>query len=162
MGVEIQVRHIGYAGPSGSGGVTSWHGRSGAVGIKDIDAVVGVYSGGTGIGTVRKLNFIGAGNTFFHNSTTNTVDISITGAGGTFKHYNAGIATSRNVLGINTSNLDVVGMDTSAGVYISNGMLYYDNALYGNHYISTAHNGLMAGPVTIHNILTVDGNYVVV
>ena len=163
LGVEIQVRHIGYAGPtSGSGGVTSWHGRSGAVAIKDTDAVVGVYSGGTGIGTVRKLNFIGSGNTFFHNSTTNTVDISITGAGGTFKHYNAGIATSRNVLGINTSNLDVVGMDTSAGVYISNGMLYYDNALYGNHNISTAHNGLMAGPVTIHNTLTVDGNYVVV
>ena len=51
LGVEIQVRHIGYAGPSSSsGGVTSWHGRSGAVAIKDTDAVVGVYSGGTGIG----------------------------------------------------------------------------------------------------------------
>ncbi len=166
LGVEIQVRHIGYAGPTGgSGGVSSWQGRTGAVSIKDTDPVVGIYSGSTGIGTVRKLNFIGAGNTFLYNSTTNTVDVSIggnAGAAGTFTHYAAGIATTRNVLGINTSNLDIVGMDTSQGIYIGNGMLIYDNALYGNHYIATAHNGLMAGPVTIHNKLTVDGNYVVV
>ena len=170
LGVEIQVRHIGYAGPSGGGsgggGVTSWQGRTGAVAIKDTDPVVGISSGTgmVGVGTVRRLNFLGAGNTFFHDTATNSVDITIAGvgAGGTFQHFNAGIATSRDVLGINTSNLDIVGMDTSYGIYISNGMLLYDNALYGAHYIATAHNGLMAGPVSIHNTLTVDGNYVVV
>ena len=41
-------------------------------------------------------------------------------------------------------------------------MMLTDNSLHGNHYIGTAFNGLMAGPVTIHGTLTVDGNYVVV
>ena len=48
------------------------------------------------------------------------------------------------------------------GLYISNGMMITDNSLHGNHYIGTAFNGLMAGPVTIHGTLTIDGNYVVV
>jgi hypothetical protein len=41
-------------------------------------------------------------------------------------------------------------------------MIIVDNQLNGDHYIGTAYNGLMAGPVTINGILTVDGNYVVV
>ena len=48
------------------------------------------------------------------------------------------------------------------GLYIGNGMMVVDNALNGNHYIGTSYNGLMAGPVTINGVLTVDGNYVVV
>ena len=48
------------------------------------------------------------------------------------------------------------------GMYISNGMIVVDNKLNGNHYISTNFNGLMAGPVTVNGVLTVDGNYVVV
>ena len=48
------------------------------------------------------------------------------------------------------------------GLYISNGMMITDNTLNGNHYIGTAFNGLMAGPVNIDGTLTVDGNYVVV
>ena len=47
-------------------------------------------------------------------------------------------------------------------MYISNGMMLMDNNLNGNHYIGTAFNGLMAGPVNITGVLTVDGNYVVV
>ena len=58
---------------------------------------------------------------------------------------------------------DVQGIGNSfQGLYIGNGMLLVDNALNGNHYIGTAKNGLMAGPVTINGVLTVDGNYVVV
>ena len=41
-------------------------------------------------------------------------------------------------------------------------MMIVDNELYGDHYIGTAYNGLMAGPVTINGVLTIDGNYVVV
>ena len=37
-----------------------------------------------------------------------------------------------------------------------------DNKLSGNHYIGTAFNGLMAGPVNIEGTLTIDGYYVVV
>ena len=128
---------------------------------------VGIQSAGTQIGAgITQLNFVGAGNTF--KVTGTTVDVSIsgnTGAGGTWNNYNAGIATTKSV-GINTSNFDdpdVVGAGNSfQGLYISNGMIIHDNTLNGNHYIGTAMNGLMAGPVTINGVLTVEGNYVVV
>ena len=128
---------------------------------------VGIQSGGVQIGAgVTQLNFIGLGNTFAVNGTT--VDVSISGnsgAGGTWSSYTAGIATTKSV-GINTNNLDdndLVGVGNSfQGLYISNGMMITDNKLSGNHYIGTAFNGLMAGPVTIEGSLTIDGNYVVV
>ena len=88
-----------------------------------------------------------------------------TGAGGTWRTYTAGIATNKSV-GINTNSLDdndLVGVGNSfQGLYISNGMMINDNSLNGNHYIGTAFNGLMAGPVSIEGTLTIDGNYVVV
>ena len=88
-----------------------------------------------------------------------------TGAGGTWSTYTAGIATSKSV-GVNTSNLDdndLVGVGNSFhGLYISNGMMMMDNTLNGNHYIGTAFNGLMVGPVNINDTLSIDGNYVVV
>ena len=128
---------------------------------------VGIQSGGVQIGVgITQLNFVGAGNTFKVDGTT--VDVSIsgnTGAGGTWSSYTAGIATTKSV-GINTNNLDdadVVGAGNSfQGLYISNGMMITDNSLHGDHYIGTAFNGLMAGPVTINGTLTVEGNYVVV
>ena len=128
---------------------------------------VGIQSGGIQIGAgVTQLNFIGVGNTF--KVTGTTVDVSIsgnTGAGGTWNNYTAGIATTKSI-GINTSNFDdpkVVGTASSfQGIYVSNGMYIHDNTLNGNHYIGTAYNGLMAGPVTINGVLTIDGNYVVV
>ncbi len=128
---------------------------------------IGIQSAGTQIGAgITKLNFLGAGNTL--KVTGTTVDVSIsgnTGAGGTWSSYTAGIATTKSV-GINTNNFDdpdVVGAGNSfQGLYISNGMIIHDNTLNGNHYIGTAMNGLMAGPVTINGVLTVEGNYVVV
>ena len=128
---------------------------------------VGIQSGGVQIGAgITQLNFIGLGNTFAVNGTT--VDVSIsgnTGAGGTWSSYTAGIATTKSV-GVNTNNLDdndLVGVGNSfQGLYISNGMMITDNKLSGNHYIGTAFNGLMAGPVTVEGTLTIDGNYVVV
>ena len=128
---------------------------------------VGIQSGGVQIGAgVTQLNFIGLGNTFAVNGTT--VDVSISGnsgAGGTWSSYTAGIATTKSV-GVNTNNLDdndLVGVGNSfQGLYISNGMMITDNTLSGNHYIGTAFNGLMAGPVNIEGTLTIDGNYVVV
>jgi len=128
---------------------------------------IGIQSAGTQIGAgITQLNFVGAGNTF--KVTGTTVDVSIsgnTGAGGTWSSYTAGIATTKSV-GVNTNNLDdndLVGVGNSfQGLYISNGMMITDNSLHGNHYIGTAFNGLMAGPVTIEGTLTIDGNYVVV
>ena len=129
---------------------------------------VGIQSGGVQIGAgITQLNFIGTGNTFAVNGTT--VDVSIqgggAGAGGTWTTYTAGIATTKSV-GVNTNNLDdndLVGVGNSfQGLYISNGMMIMDNTLSGNHYIGTAFNGLMTGPVNIEGTLTIDGNYVVV
>ena len=132
-----------------------------------LDAI-GIQSGGVNISTgiLTAINFIGLGNTFAVNGTT--VDVSISGnsgAGGTWSSYTAGIATTKSV-GVNTNNLDdndLVGVGNSfQGLYISNGMMITDNKLSGNHYIGTAFNGLMAGPVSIEGTLTIDGNYVVV
>ena len=128
---------------------------------------IGIQSAGTQIGAgITQLNFVGTGNTFKVDGTTIEVSISgNTGAGGTWNNYTAGIATTKSI-GINTSNFDdpkVVGTASSfQGIYVSNGMYIHDNTLNGNHYIGTAYNGLMAGPVTINGVLTVDGNYVVV
>ena len=86
-------------------------------------------------------------------------------SGGKFRGYTAGIGTEVSV-GIGTTNLDnsnLTGVGNSfQGMYVSNGMIVYDNELNGNHYIGTNFNGLMAGPVTINGALTVDGHYVVV
>jgi len=167
-GTVIQARHIGFAGAVTSS-VTGFYGRTGNVTILDTDSVVAIQSGGVAIGTVRTLNFIGAGNTF--NVDGNVIDISIqggggVGAGGTWNADNVGVYTGRSV-GINTSglasNTDLTGIGNSfQGLYISNGMYIMDNTLTGNHYIGTAYNGLMAGPVDVQGSLTIDGVWVVV
>ena len=59
-------------------------------------------------------------------------------------------------------NSFAVSNGMAKGLYISNGMIIHDNTLNDNHYIGTAFNGLMAGPVTINGNLFIDGNYVVV
>ena len=59
-----------------------------------------------------------------------------------FKHLlqSVGIGTTT------TDDADLQGIGNSArGLYISNGMILYDNAINGNHYIGTSMNGLMAG-----------------
>jgi len=167
-GTVIQARHIGFAGAVTSN-VTGFYGRTGNVVLTDIDPVVGIQSGGVAIGTVRTLNFIGVGNTFEYNSATNTIDVSIqggggVGAGGTWAADNVGVYTGKSV-GVNTTGFSdgLVGTGNSfQGVYVSNGMLIMDNNLNGNHYIGTAYNGLMAGPVTVNGALTIDGVWVVV
>ena len=102
-GTVIHVRHIGFAGASTSG-VTGFLGRSGNIQIIDSDPIVGIQSGGVAIGTVRTLNFVGAGNTF--KKTGNVIDISIAGGGGSSAFTTAitGIQTSSQTVGIGTTN----------------------------------------------------------
>ena len=127
---------------------------------------LGISSAGTSVtsGAIKTLNFVGTGNTFAVNGTT--VDISISaGAAGTWSAYTAGIATSKSV-GVNTTNLDnpdLVGAGNSfQGLYVSNGMIIFDQTLSGNHYIGTNFSGLIAGPANVTGVLTIDGEYVVV
>ena len=166
QGTVIHVRHIGFAGASTSG-VTGVFSRTGNVTLLDSDPVVGIQSAGTGIGTVRVLNFVGAGNTFKKDG--NRIDISIAGGGGgagAFTTAITGIQTTSQTVGIGTTNVDdpdLQGVGNSArGLYVSNGMILYDNAINGNHYIGTSMNGLMAGPVSVNGVLNVDGNFIVV
>ena len=77
QGTVIHVRHIGFAGASTSG-VTGVFSRTGNVTLLDSDPVVGIQSAGTGIGTVRVLNFVGAGIAAAVSGSTAT----ITAAGG--------------------------------------------------------------------------------
>ena len=156
-GTVIHVRHIGFAGAS-TANVTGVFGRSGNVVLVDSDPVVGIQSAGSGIGTVRILNFVGAGNTFKKDG--NRIDISIAGGGGgagAFTTAITGIQTSSQTVGIGTTNVDdpdLQGIGNSArGLYVSNGMILYDNAINGNHYIGTSMNGLMAGPVSILSLI---------
>ena len=166
QGTVIHVRHIGFAGAS-TANVTGVFGRSGNVVLVDSDPVVGIQSAGTGIGTVRVLNFVGAGNTFKKDG--NRIDISIAGGGGgagAFTTAITGIQTTSQTVGIGTTSVDdadLQGIGNSArGLYVSNGMILYDNAINGNHYIGTSMNGLMAGPVSVNGVLNVDGNFIVV
>ena len=152
QGTVIHVRHIGFAGASTSG-VTGFLGRSGNISLIDSDPIVGIQSGSVAIGTVRTLNFVGAGNTF--KKTGNTIDISIAGGGGASVWTTSitGIQTASAIVGVGTTSAgdpDLQGVGNSArGLYISNGMILYDNAINGNHYIGTSMNGLMAGPVSV-------------
>ena len=116
------------------------------------DIVGGMFSGNT------ETNI-----TATYQDSDGTIDLEVAG-GGKFVSSSSGIHTASNV-GIGTTQFTtaMVGAGNSfQGMYISNGMTIYDNELNGNHYISTNFNGLMAGPVTVNGVLTVDGNYVVV
>jgi hypothetical protein len=162
---NFSITPIGSGATVGNSGIVTYYGDGSQ--LSNIISGVGIQSAGTLVGTgFTTLNFIGAGNTFAVNGTT--IDISISGgagAGGTWTTYNAGIATSKSV-GVHTSTIDepnLTGVGNSFnGLYVANGMIIVDNQLNGDHYIGASYNGLMAGPVTVNGVLTVDGNYVVV
>lgn len=128
---------------------------------------VGIQSGGVVIGAgVTQLNFIGTGNTFFYNSSTNTVDISIqggggsAGAGGTFSANSVGVHTTK-ILGINTTT--IVGAANSEGalqavgnVALVDGALLTNQVINQTVYVPSDKNALLIGPVTVGAGVTID------
>ena len=125
---------------------------------------VGIQSGGINIGVgVTALNFIGFGNTFSYNSTTNTVDVSIagnTGAGGTWSSSSVGVTTTK-IVGINT--ISIAGAANSEGalqvvgnVALTDGALILDQNIDSSVFIPSGKNGLLIGPVTVGLGVTVD------
>ena len=157
--------------------------------VENLNIRVGV--GSTGSGTLgldlvgfgyTMLSFVGSGVSMVrYNDTLGIATIVIeggsggsAGAAGTWSAYSSsGIATTKSV-GVGTVGMAVTALQGGEkgastgigasfnGLYISNGMMVVDNTLNDNHYIGTAFNGLMAGPVTVNGVLTVDGNWVVV
>ena len=169
----------------GSAITLATNGNLAVTGIVTAKEFVGVFTsaGGAGVGIGSTTGLVGYGFTFinfkgpgvstvFASSTTGIATIFFQGGGGGVgaagtwtPEGSIGISTSKSV-GVNTTAIndpDLQGIgNTFQGLYIGNGMLVNDNALNGNHYIGTAFGGMMAGPVTINGVLTVDGNYVVV
>ena len=176
LGVSTFVGNAQFDGDVSIGGTLTYEDVTNIDSVGIITARAGInVTGGTG----TFAGNINANGNIVGDNSTNVSGISsvtatsfhgdgskLTGvAGGKFRGYTAGIGTETSV-GVNTTNLDnsaLTGVGNSfQGMYISNGMMIVDNHLEGNHYIGTAYNGLMAGPVTVNGVLTVDGNYVVV
>ena len=160
-GTDIQARHIGFAGAVTSN-VTGFYGRTGNVVLKRDDFIVvgginttgaAVSMGNVGAGIVTASKFVGDGS-------------MLTGVVSSKWRANTAGITTQSSVGVNTASVDVSGLigvgNSFNGLYVSNGMMIMDNTLNGNHYIGTNFNGLMAGPVNINGVLTIDGNYVVV
>jgi len=164
LGVPIGI------GVPGDGTVSTTKLQSNAVEVDNIHPQargVGIYSGGTAIGTaVTAIDFIGVGNTFTYDSSTATVTVSIqggggsTGAGGTWASNNVGVYTGKSV-GINTT--DVVGAANSEGalqvsgnVAIIDGALLTHKNIYGEINVPTDKNALLIGPVTVGLAATID------
>ena len=141
---------------------------------------IGSTTGHVGYG-ITYLNFKGPGvSTVHHSPVTGITTImfegggSSVGAAGTWQNDGTqGISTAKSV-GINTVGVAVTALmggvkgassgigASMQGLYIGNGMMINDNQLNGNHYIGTAFGGIMAGPVTVNGVVTVDGNWAVV
>ncbi len=125
---------------------------------------VGIQSGGVNIGVgVTQLNFIGFGNTFAYNSSTNSIDVSISGnagAGGTFSANAVGVHTTK-ILGINTTT--IAGAANSEGaiqavgnIALVDGAILTDQTIDSNLFIPSGKNGLVIGPVTVGLGITID------
>lgn len=101
-------------------------------------AIVGVQSGGNVVGAgATTLNFIGAGNTFYYNAGTKTLDVSIQGGGG------SGVSTTGIATALIFSNFGTIYQDQSLG--------------------QTGYNYFAAGPLEITATVTVGaGNTFVV
>ena len=182
---DLTNTRVVYAGASGELSDDSTLTFNSTTKVLSVQELVGVHTsaGGGGVGIASTtahvgygftyINFKGPGvSTVYASSTTGIATIffqgggSNAGAAGTWTPEGSiGISTSKSI-GVNTTSIsdaDLQGIgNTFQGVYIGNGMLVTDNQLNGNHYIGTAYNGLMAGPVTVNGVLTVDGNWAVV
>ena len=182
-GISTQAGQVNF-GTSGVGATIAANGNASFSGIV---TAVQFQGGGVGVGIGSTTGLVGYGFTFIkfdgpgittvyadtRDGFTGLATVFIQGGGGgaagaagTWSASgDIGIHTTKSV-GINTNSItdaDLQGIgNTFQGLYIGNGMVLNDNALNGNHYIGTAFGGMMAGPVTINGVLTVDGNYVVV
>jgi len=185
-GISTQAGQVNF-GTSGVGATIAANGNATFAGIVTAAQFQG---GGVGVGIGSTTGLVGYGFTFiqFQGPGITTVYADArpgftglatvfiqgggggVGAAGTWQNDGVGISTAKSV-GVNTSTLNDpdlqgtphVGAGGSfKGLYVGNGMIVNDNQLNGDHYIGTAFGGMMAGPVTINGVLTVDGNYVVV
>lgn len=153
MGVALGI------GVPGEGTVSTSKLQDSSVTFEKLDPSargVGIQSGGLVIGTgVTALNFVGTGNTFSYNVSTNTVDISIqSGAANTiFASNSVGLSTTK-IIGINTTT--IAGAANSEGalqvvgnISITDGAVLTDQTVDGMITIPAGKNGLIIGPAAV-------------
>ena len=176
----------------GTSGAASTIAKNGNATFSGIVTASQFQGGGIGVGIGSTTAHVGYGFTYldlkgpgvstvYASATTGITTIyfqggggSGVGAAGTWQNDGSqGISTAKSV-GINTVGVAVTALmggvkgassgigASMQGLYIGNGMLLNDNQLNGNHYIGTAFGGIMAGPVTVNGVVTVDGNWAVV
>ena len=176
----------------GTSGAASTIAKNGNATFSGIVTASQFQGGGIGVGIGSTTAHVGYGFTYldlkgpgvstvYASATTGITTIyfqggggSGVGAAGTWQNDGSqGISTAKSV-GINTVGVAVTALmggekgassgigASMQGLYISNGMMVNDNQLNGNHYIGTAFGGIMAGPVTVNGVVTVDGNWAVV
>jgi hypothetical protein len=94
---------------------------------------IGIQSGGVSVvsGVVKTINFVGSGNTFTYNSTTKTVDVSISGG--------TAVGSGVSATGINTGGFWSTPNSINAAISLNN-----PNHNYG-----------MFGPVALNATVTV-------
>ena len=126
---------------------------------------LGISSGGNSVvsGPVKTLNFIGVGNTFLYDASSDRVDVSIAGgagAGGTFAANAVGVHTTK-IVGINTTT--IAGSATSEGalqvrgnISIQEGLLTLDSNIHTSVSIGTGRNAMLIGPTTVAAGATID------
>ena len=127
---------------------------------------LGISSGGNSVvsGPVKTLNFIGVGNTFLYDASSDRIDISIaggaSGAGGTFASNAVGVHTTK-ILGINTTT--IAGSATSEGaiqvrgnISIDEGLLTLDSNIHTSVSVPSGKNALLIGPTTVAVGATID------
>ena len=81
------------------------------------------------------------------------------------REASGGLSTTTNV-GVNTDVIDkgdIVGAGNSFnGIYVSNGFFLNDKVMTGNHYISTNYNAFCSGPITLMDVMTLDGSLTII
>lgn len=87
---------------------------------------LGISSAGTSItsGPIKTLNFVGSGNTFLYNASTDTVDISISGGGGGGGGDGAiGIRSDGELIGTGVTTVDFIGVGITVAIDGTTGLV---------------------------------------
>jgi hypothetical protein len=166
QGVQGSAGTDGAQGAQGVQGAQGFQGRQGTVGAQGDAGTVGSQGAQGAQGFQGRQGAVGAQGAQGAQGRQGAQGVQGANGVAPWAQDAVGLSTITQ-LGVNTTglaaNTELVGIGNSfQGVYISNGMYIMDNKLTGNHYIGTAFNGLMAGPVDVQGSLTIDGVWVVV
>ena len=157
-GVEIQVRHLGFAGATSSD-VTGFYGRTGNVGLTGDDHIT------TGDITSRNINasgivtassFIGDGSGLIGVASTDNI---VTGTAATFNTFPVDINAGMTVAGVSTmAAITATSGSFSGNVSVGGVLTYEDVKNVDSIGLGTFRDGLVVNTGTATTALIVEGN----